>query len=104
VCIIDSGYHRGHEDLQDATCSGREQPGTGSWDQDSCGHGCTWRGPLPHSQAVGVVGVNGNGALNLQIRRWFDGASCGWAYSSGLVSALNNAATAWPRGRGWWSA
>jgi len=91
VCIIDSGYHRGHEDLQDGNVSGVNNPGTGSWDQDSCGHGSHVAGTIAAlNNAVGVVGVNGNGALNLQIQKVFDGASCGWAYSSGLVSALNN--------------
>ncbi|HVS32441.1 MAG TPA: peptidase S8, partial [Thermoanaerobaculia bacterium] len=39
VCIIDSGYYRGHEDLQDTNVNGTNDSGTGNWYEDSCGHG-----------------------------------------------------------------
>jgi subtilisin family serine protease len=91
VCIIDSGYHRNHEDLVGNTVTGVNNSGTGNWDEDSCGHGSHVAGTIAaYSNLTGVVGASGNGSLNLRIQKVFNGADCGWAYSSGLVSALNN--------------
>ena len=40
VCIIDSGYYTGHEDLKSGLgVTGDTDSGTGNWYQDSCGHG-----------------------------------------------------------------
>jgi serine protease len=92
VCIIDSGYYRNHEDLQDNNVDGPSNSGTGNWYEDSCGHGSHVAGTIAAlgTNGVGVVGVNPNGALNLRIQKVFDGASCAWTYASSLVSALNN--------------
>jgi len=90
VCIIDSGYQLSHTDLQDINVTGTNDAGTGNWNQDSCGHGTHVAGTVAAlDNNTGVVGVVGNGRLALHIEKVFDGASCGWAYSSSLVTALN---------------
>jgi subtilisin family serine protease len=90
VCIIDSGYQRAHEDLQDANVTGTNDAGTGNWNEDSCGHGSHVAGTVAAlDNGVGVVGVNRNGKLNLHIEKTFDGADCRWTYSSNLITALN---------------
>jgi subtilisin family serine protease len=97
VCIIDSGYYLAHEDLQDSNVTGTNDPGTGNWQDDDCGHGSHVAGTIAAlNNAVGVVGVNANGALRLHIERVFkyNGASCAWAYSSSLVEALNRCQSA----------
>jgi subtilisin family serine protease len=92
VCIIDSGYYRAHEDLQDNNVDGPNNAGTGNWYEDSCGHGSHVAGTVAAlgTNGAGVVGVNPNGALNLRIQKVFDGADCKWTYASNLVAALNN--------------
>ena len=95
VCIIDSGYYRAHEDLQDNNVTGTNDPGTGNWYEDSCGHGSHVAGTVSAlNNSVGVVGVNSNGLLRLHIEKVFNGSSCGWAYSSSLVTALNRCQSA----------
>ena len=90
VCIIDSGYYRAHEDLQDSNVAGSIDPGTGNWFDDSCGHGSHVAGTISAlDNAVGVVGVNRNGLLQMHIEKVFDGASCAWTYSSDLIAALD---------------
>ncbi len=84
VCIIDSGYSLGHEDLPANNVSGYD--GNLAWDQDGDGHGTHVAGTVAAvSNNVGVVGVIGN--VNLYIVRVFgdDGL---WAYSSSLVDAV----------------
>ena len=98
VCIIDSGYYRAHEDLQDTKVNGTNDSGTGFWYEDTCGHGTHVAGTIAAlSNTVGVLGVNSNGSLNIWIEKVFDGSTCAWSYSSSLVAALNrckqNAAT-----------
>ena len=89
VCIIDSGYYRDHEDLQDSNVTGTNDSGTGNWFEDSCGHGSHVAGTMSAlDNAVGVVGVNRNGLLNIHIEKVFNGSSCGWSYSSDLIAAL----------------
>jgi len=98
VCIIDSGYSNGHEDLpmlssNDATTD----PGTGNPLATSsiCHHGTHVAGTIAATaNSVGVVGVNPNDNVALHIIKVFeDDASspsgCGWGYSSNLVAALD---------------
>jgi len=90
VCIIDSGYFQQHEDLQDSNVTGTNDSGTGNWFEDSCGHGTHVAGTVSAlDNAVGVVGVNRNGLLQIHVEKVFNGSSCGWSYSSDLIAALS---------------
>lgn len=93
VCIIDSGYYEAHEDLpkqSGGNVSGTNVSGTGSWNQDSCGHGTHVAGTISAlNNGTGVLGVSSNGTLRLHVVKVFDGADCKWTYASNLVSALN---------------
>jgi serine protease len=89
VCVIDSGYYLGHEDLQDGNVTGYAS-GTGNWFEDSCGHGSHVAGTISAlTNTVGVVGVLRSGSVPLHIVKVFNGSSCAWAYSSDLIDALN---------------
>jgi len=91
VCIIDSGYQQTHEDLAGNTVTGVDNAGTGSWNVDTCGHGSHVAGTIAAvDNSVGVVGVNGNGKLNLHIQKVFDGSTCVWTYASTLAQAVSN--------------
>lgn len=96
VCIIDSGYQQIHEDLSgNSNVTGVNNAGTGQWNVDTCGHGSHVAGTIAAvDNNVGVVGVNGNGKLNLHIQKVFDGASCAWTYASTLAQAVTNCRTA----------
>lgn len=84
VCIIDSGYHVGHEDLQDGNVAGYPA----GWDTDGCGHGSHVAGTIAAlSNSVGVVGVLRSGSLPLHIVKVF-GSNCAWSYASDLIDAL----------------
>jgi subtilisin family serine protease len=85
VCIIDSGLHTGHADLQGLPITG--QSGT-AWNQDGCGHGTHVAGTIAGvNNTTGVVGVAPN-SVSLHIVRVF-ADNCDWSYASGLVGALN---------------
>ncbi len=89
VCIIDSGFDKGHEDLPKRRVSGDDDlAGAGPWDQDGFGHGTHVAGTIAalNNKGVGVVGVLPNNKVKLHIVRVFgdDGA---WAYSSTLANA-----------------
>lgn len=88
VCIIDSGYTLGHEDLDaDSSIQGTNNSGTGNWFVDNCAHGSHVAGTISAlANGVGVVGVLPGGNVNLHIVKVF-GDNCAWAYSSDLVAA-----------------
>ena len=103
ICIIDSGYSQQHEDLRDASAGGITQlatnSGSGTWDQDSCGHGSHVAGTISAiaGNGKGVVGVVPG--VSLHIVKVFGndvlgGASCSWTYSSTLVDALSKCQSA----------
>ena len=84
VCVIDSGYFVGHEDLQDGNISGYPS----GWDTDGCGHGSHVAGTISAlANSVGVVGVLRSGSVPLHIVKVF-GSNCVWAYASDLIDAL----------------
>ena len=87
VCIIDSGYDLGHEDLPTNNVSGHNDPGgSGNWYEDTNSHGTHVAGTVAAvSNDKGVVGVMRNENVNLFIVKVFD--ADGWAYSSDLVDA-----------------
>lgn len=94
VCIIDSGYSIGHEDLP-GTSRVSGYNGNLAWNQDGDGHGTHVAGTIAalNNAGTGVVGVNAGGNLNLYIVRVF-GDSGAWAYSSTLVDAATRCQTA----------
>lgn len=89
VCIIDSGYDSGHEDLAGNDVSGDNDAGTGLWSTDENSHGTHVAGTIAavNQAGTGVVGVNPNKKIKLHIIKVF-GAD-GWAYSSTLATAAN---------------
>lgn len=90
VCIIDSGISAGHEDFAGLPLSGTNDPGTGSWNVDGCGHGTHVAGTITAvaGNGLGVVGV-APGAVSVHIVKVFNDTDCGWTYSSSLVAALD---------------
>ncbi len=90
ICIIDSGYDRAHEDLDNSTnVTGEYDSGTGWWYTDENHHGTHVAGTIAavNNAGTGVVGVNANKKIKLHIVKVFGAA--GWAYSSTLTTAAN---------------
>jgi len=93
VCIIDSGYHIGHFDLQDANVVGLNLGGSGDPFIDSCGHGTHVAGTIAAlNNGDGVIGVMPSGNITLTIAKifgddsWTSG-SCGYSYTSSTIEA-----------------
>lgn len=90
VCIIDSGYDLGHQDLSaGSNVTGEYDSGTGWWYTDENHHGTHVAGTISalNNSGIGVVGVSENATLKLHIVKVF-GADA-WAYSSTLTTAAN---------------
>jgi len=88
ICIIDSGYSRGHEDLEKQPVTASADPGTGDPFFDGSHHGTHVAGTISAlDNAIGVVGVNGNGKLPIHIVKVF-GNDGEYAYSSDLAAAV----------------
>jgi subtilisin family serine protease len=89
ICIIDSGYALGHEDLPNGVnVTGDDDiGGAGSWSIDEGGHGTHVAGTIAavNQAGTGVVGVLPNNKIQLHIVKVFNEA--GWAYSSTLSAA-----------------
>lgn len=95
ICIIDSGYDRAHEDLNNnGNVTGEYDSGTGWWNTDENSHGTHVAGTImaQNNNGVGVVGVLPARQLRLHIVKVF-GAN-GWAYSSELADAANKCGAA----------
>jgi serine protease len=95
LCIIDSGYSIGHEDLRDTNVTFTSNAGSKTPTKDSCGHGSHVAGTVSAiaGNGDGVVGVNPG--VSLHVVKVFgndtlvEDGSCSWTYSSTLVNALN---------------
>ncbi|MBT9597102.1 MAG: S8 family serine peptidase [Vitreoscilla sp.] len=89
VCIIDSGYGLGHEDLPTATVTGDDDiGGAGPWSVDGSHHGTHVAGTIAalNNKNKGVVGVLPRNKVKLHIVKVF-GDDGTWAYSSTLANA-----------------
>lgn len=98
VCIVDTGYDLGHEDLQSLRVTGSDGYGafdTGLWSNDGHGHGTHVAGTIAGigGNDLGVVGVNPSNHLNLHIVKVFDDNG-DWAYGSDLIAAIDQCAQA----------
>ncbi|MBI2381868.1 MAG: S8 family serine peptidase [Gammaproteobacteria bacterium] len=91
VCVIDTGYDLGHEDLPglDKVSGSDDIGGAGPWAHDGYGHGTHVAGTIAAlgGNGKGVIGVLPGNQLRLHIVRVF-GDNGDWAYSSTLVAAL----------------
>ena len=88
VCVVDSGYEMGHEDLPSSGVTGSPDPGTGNWYKDGSHHGTHVAGTIAAlGNGDGVVGVIPGGNLSLHIVKVF-GDTGGWSYSSNLIAAV----------------
>ena len=100
VCIIDSGYSEQHDDLRNYTgtdlTAKLSDTGSGTWNRDSCGHGSHVAGTIAAiaGNGIGVVGANPGVALHVVKvfgnNTLVENGSCGWTYSSTLISALSS--------------
>ncbi|HET6603884.1 MAG TPA: S8 family serine peptidase [Xanthomonadaceae bacterium] len=96
VCVIDSGIKQDHEDFAGISMTGYASSGQ-TWFDDTCGHGSHVAGTVAAADnTVGVIGVS-PGKVSLHIVKVFDGATCGWSYSSDLVDAANRCANSGAR-------
>ncbi len=91
ICIIDSGFYTGHEDLQGVNVSGYN--GNLPWNQDGSGHGTHVAGTIAAvNNALGVLGVTPGTVSIYEVRVFGDDGA--WAYSSTLADAANRCASA----------
>lgn len=89
VCIVDTGYSLGHQDLPSSGITGTGNSQTGNWYEDGNGHGTHVAGTITAlgGNNVGVVGVSRSGNIGLHIVKVFDNNG-DWAYGSDLVAAI----------------
>ncbi|TVQ41920.1 MAG: peptidase S8, partial [Wenzhouxiangella sp.] len=93
ICVIDSGYHIGHNDLQNSNVTASYLAGSGDPFIDPCGHGTHVTGTISAlANGSGVLGVLPSGNVGLHIVKVFgndnwSGGSCGWSYNSDLIAA-----------------
>ena len=90
ICIIDTGYYSGHEDLTEVDLSGGFSQVDENWDEDGYGHGTHVAGTISAvNNDLGVVGVT-PGTVSLYIVKIFqnDGSWLSKAHASDLVAAI----------------
>lgn len=98
ICIMDTGYDLGHEDLPagaavdgDDGYSGGCTGGcdTGNWYEDGHGHGTHVSGTIVAlDNDRGVVGIHGSTTLPLHMVKVFNNQG-NWAYGSDLIAAVD---------------
>ncbi|MBI3156409.1 MAG: S8 family serine peptidase [Burkholderiales bacterium] len=90
VCIIDSGYELGHEDLPMAGVTGTNLSDAGNWFDDQQQHGTHVAGTIAAlgGNGVGVVGVLPSGTVQLNIQKVF-GSSGSTSNSTVARAGLN---------------
>jgi len=92
VCIIDSGYYTGHEDLPAGVTGDDDLGGAGPWNVDGSGHGTHVAGTIAAvDNELGVIGVDPGVSLHI-VRVFGDDGT--WTYSSSLVAALDKCVAA----------
>ncbi|WP_144212987.1 S8 family serine peptidase [Shewanella donghaensis] len=90
ICIIDSGYDLGHNDLNANNVTGTNNSGTNNWYEPGAGnaHGTHVAGTIAAiANNDGVVGVMPNQNANIHVIKVFNAS--GWGYSSDLVAAVD---------------
>lgn len=90
ICIIDSGYDRGHSELSGNNVTGTNNSGTGNWFEpgNNNAHGTHVAGTIAAiANDDGVIGVMPNQNANIHVVKVFNEA--GWGYSSSLVAAVD---------------
>ncbi|WP_153913968.1 S8 family serine peptidase [Shewanella sp. TC10] len=90
ICIIDSGYDLGHNDLNANNVTGTNNSGTNNWYEPGAGnaHGTHVAGTIAAiANNEGVVGVMPNQNANIHVIKVFNAS--GWGYSSDLVAAVD---------------
>ena len=91
VCIIDSGYFLGHEDLPTANVTGTSESPDSPWNQDGLGHGSHVAGIVAAvNNGRGVVGADPG--VNLHIVRVLD--NDGNFFASSLINVLGSCESA----------
>lgn len=93
VCLIDSGYSLGHEDLIDSNITGDdgyEGFDSGNWYEDGQGHGTHVAGIVSAigGNDIGVRGINSDQNISLHIVKVFND-DAEWVYGSDLVAAVD---------------
>ncbi|ENM3920215.1 S8 family peptidase [Vibrio cholerae] len=90
ICVIDSGYLRGHTDLPSAGVTGSTFPNHGPWYTDGNGHGTHVSGTITAlNNNVGVIGVLPSGVVGLHNVKIFNDAGR-WTYASNLIQAIQS--------------
>ncbi|AXR07871.1 S8 family serine peptidase [Salinimonas sediminis] len=95
VCVIDTGYNRGHADLPNTNggVSGNaNNSAVGNWYNDGNGHGTHVAGTIAaYDNSQGVVGVYPG--VDLHIVKIFDDNGT-WTYASDIVGAIDQCKSA----------
>ncbi len=90
VCVIDTGWAAGHEDLQNSGVTGFSFSGHGSWNTDGNGHGTHVAGTMVAlNNNRGVVGTIGSGQAGVHIVKIFNNSG-NWTTASNLITAIQS--------------
>ncbi|GAB2923559.1 S8 family serine peptidase [Rheinheimera gaetbuli] len=90
VCVIDTGWAAGHEDLQNSGVTGFSFSGHGSWNTDGNGHGTHVAGTMVAlNNNSGVVGTIGSGQAGVHIVKIFNNSG-NWTTASNLITAIQS--------------